>query len=225
MKAIIFDIDDTLISEYDYVLSGYRQVSKRLAGDEDIGLSESEIFDTLMELCEGGFLFVYDRLFEKLGLPKDKERISELIHIYQHHDPDIRLYDDVDGTLTSLRDRGIKLGIISDGDPERQKRKLRVCDAEKYFDCIIITDELGGEEYRKPDRRSYELISQKLGCDFSEMMYVGDNPAKDFYIKKTFPIKTARIIRDHGIYADREYRDGIAEDYRIQSLTDILEYI
>ena len=75
-KAVIFDIDDTLISEYDYVLSGYRQVSKRLAGDDDISLDESGIFDQLLETSRGGFLYVYNRLFEKLGLPDDKERIG-----------------------------------------------------------------------------------------------------------------------------------------------------
>ncbi|MBO6111947.1 MAG: HAD-IA family hydrolase [Lachnospiraceae bacterium] len=221
-KAVIFDIDDTLISEYDYVLSGYRQVSKRLAGDDDISLDESGIFDLLLETSRGGFLYVYNRLFEKLGLPDDKERIGELIRIYQGHDPDIRLYDDVDETLVTLRERGIKLGVISDGDPARQHRKLKKCDAEKYFDCVIVTDELGGEEYRKPDRRSFDKMKESLGVDFKDMMYVGDNPSKDFYIKKTLPVKTARIIRPHGIYADRDYREGIKEDYKLDSLKDLL---
>ncbi len=225
LKAVIFDIDDTLISEYDYVLSGYKAVSKRLVKDSDIKLTGKELFDTLLKLSKDGFHYVYNRLFKELGLKEDEERIKELVYIYQNHDPDIRLYDDVDKTLTALKEKGCRLGVISDGDPKRQRRKLRVCEAEKYFDKVIITDELGGEEYRKPDTRSFEIMSRELETSFEDMIYVGDNPSKDFYIVKTLPMKTARIIRPHGIYTDREYREGIKETYRIDTLDDIIKYV
>ena len=225
LKAVVFDIDDTLISEYDYVLSGYKAVSKRLASDSDINLTEEELYDTLLKLSGDGFLYIYNRLFKELGLKEDEERIKELVHIYQHHDPDIRLYDDVDRTLKALKEKGCRLGVISDGDPKRQRRKLKVCEAEEYFDHVIITDELGGEEYRKPDKRSYELMGRELNVSFEDMIYVGDNPSKDFYIVKTLPMKTARIIRPHGIYTGREYREGIKETWRLESLYDIVKYI
>ena len=57
------------------------------------------------------------------------------------------------------------------------------------------------------------------------MIYVGDNPAKDFHISADLPVRTARIIRENGIYNDREYLDGIKETYRIESLTDLLDLI
>ncbi len=225
LKAVIFDIDDTLISEYDYVLSGYRAVAEKLASDGDTGLGSEEIYNELKDLSKESFLRIYNRLFKKLGLEEKEDRIKELVYIYQNHDPDIRLYDDVDKTLTELKKRGCALGVISDGEPQRQRRKLKVCDAERYFDFVIITDELGGVEYRKPDDRSYRLMSSRLGTAFEDMIYVGDNPSKDFCVKKIIPIRTARIIRPHGIYADREYMDGIKEDYRLESLYDITEYI
>jgi len=229
LKAVIFDIDDTLISEYDFVLSGYKKVCEKLCKEPDIPLSYEELYDTLLDISRGGFLFVYDRLFDRLGidrdLPENRERIKDLIRIYQTHDPDIRLYDDVDETLTELKKRGCRLGIVSDGDPARQRKKLKVCDAEKYFDCVIITDELGGEEFRKPDPRSFEKLEKELKTDLKDMIYVGDNPSKDFYLKKVLPIKTARIIRPRGIYTDREYREGIKEDYRLETLKDILSYV
>ena len=45
MRAVIFDIDDTMISEYDYVMGGYRAVAKRLSQDEDVAMSAEEIFE------------------------------------------------------------------------------------------------------------------------------------------------------------------------------------
>ncbi|MBO4374593.1 MAG: HAD family hydrolase [Lachnospiraceae bacterium] len=227
MKAVIFDIDDTMISEYDYVMGGYRAVSARLSEDEDVAMSADEIFEKLKELSRTSYKEVYNRFLDFKGIPRDEKRVQELVSIYRHHKPDLKLYDDVRETLDALKEKGIKLGIISDGDVARQKNKLKITGIENDFDCVIITDELGNGDisYRKPDERSYIKMSETLGVDFSDMLYVGDNPTKDFFISTKYPIKTARIIREHGIYANAEYRDGITEDYRIESLRDVLNII
>lgn len=227
MKAVIFDIDDTMISEYDYVMGGYHAVAKRLSEDEDVAMSEEEVFEKLKELSQTSYKEVYNRFLDFRGIKRDEERVQELVSIYRHHKPNLKLYDDVRETLDALKEKGIKLGIISDGDVTRQKNKLKITGIENDFDCVIITDELGNGDisYRKPDERSYIKMSETLGVDFSEMLYVGDNPTKDFFIKTKYPIKTARIIREHGIYANADYREGIIEDYRIESLTDIIRIV
>ena len=225
MKAVIFDIDDTMISEYDYVMGGYHAVAKRLSRDDDIPMSEDEVFEKLKDLSKTSYKEVYNRFLDSLGIPRDEERIQELVRVYKQHEPHLKLYDDVRETLDALKEKGIKLGIISDGDVARQKNKLKITGIENDFDCVIITDEMGDISYRKPDERSYIRMSETLGVDFSDMMYVGDNPTKDFFIKTKYPIKTARIIREHGIYADADYRDGITEDYRIESLKDVLSLV
>ena len=222
MKAVIFDIDDTMISEYDYVMGGYRAVAKRLSQDEDVAMSEDEVFEKLKELSKTSYKEVYNRFLDSLGIARDEDRIQELVSVYKHHKPHLKLYDDVRETLDALKAKGIKLGIISDGDVARQKNKLKITGLENDFDCVIITDELGDISYRKPDERSYIKMAETLGVDFSDMIYVGDNPTKDFFIKTKYPIKTARIIREHGIYANAEYREGITEDYRIESLRDVI---
>ncbi|MCR5651444.1 MAG: HAD family hydrolase [Lachnospiraceae bacterium] len=227
MKAVIFDIDDTMISEYDYVMGGYRAVAKRLSRDEDIAMSEDEIFEKLKDLSKTSYKEVYNRFLDFKGIQRDEERVLELVDIYRHHKPSLKLYDDVRETLDALKARGIKLGIISDGDVARQKNKLKITDIENDFDCVIITDELGNGDisYRKPDERSYVKMAETLGVDFDEMLYVGDNPNKDFFIRTKLPIKTARIIREHGIYANAPYREDITEDFRIEKLTDVLNII
>ncbi len=221
MKAVVFDIDDTLISEREFVLSGYHAVSKRLAGTE--GLSAEKLYERLVTLSKDGYANIYDRLFESIGADPGPELIPELVRIYGRHFPAVHFYGDAVPAITRLKGMNIRLGIISDGDPVRQHNKLKACGGEEYFDRIIITDELGGKEYHKPDPRSFIKMAEALECTPEEMIYIGDNPEKDFYIMNELPVKTARIIRENGIYKDRGYLGGIKETWRLRELTDIVK--
>jgi putative hydrolase of the HAD superfamily len=53
------------------------------------------------------------------------------------------------------------------------------------------------------------------------MMYVGDNPEKDFYIGKIYSIKTVRINRN-GLYSGASYLHGVKENISITSLSELL---
>ena len=48
------------------------------------------------------------------------------------------------------------------------------------FDEIIITDDLGGIEYRKPNMKAFQIMRNKFGMEYEEMCYIGDNRLKDF---------------------------------------------
>ena len=126
--------------------------------------------------------------------------------------------------LKVLKEKNIKLGIITDGYIETQNNKLKVLKAEKYFDSIIITEELG-REYWKPHPKPFEMIRHEFDIQFDEMVYVGDNPKKDFYIRKVYPIHTIRILREDSVYGDEEYKEDIREEERILKLDDVIEYV
>ena len=58
------------------------------------------------------------------------------------------------------------------------------------------------------------------------MVYVGDNPGKDFLIKKHIPgIITMRVMREGGVYAKAPYAEDVREDYIIDDLQSIWEKI
>lgn len=245
IKAVIFDLDDTLISEYEFVANGYRFVSDILA--KRLGASPQEIEDRLWELSRQTYSNVFNRLFDLYGEEYTEDELKELILAYRNHPADTRFYPDAEETLKQLKARDILTGIISDGDPARQRNKIRSAvagmkasglhktdsaditgisgDIEKeisrWFDEIILNDEFGGAEFRKPNPKGFVEMAARLGVDPGEMIYVGDNPAKDFHISSVLPVRTARIIRENGIYHDREYLDGIKETFRIEALTEI----
>lgn len=243
INAVIFDLDDTLISEYEFVKSGYHYVSDILS--DRLGHSSGETEARLWELSKETYSRAFNRLFDSFGVSYTEEELMEVITLYRNHPADTRFYSDVPETLEALKERKILIGIISDGDPERQRNKIRsavfgMMDAEGkaspgkpasdedircWFDEIILNDEFGGAEFRKPNPKGFEEMARRLGVDPAEMIYVGDNPAKDFHIAADLPVRTARIIRENGIYSSREYLDGIRETWRIGTLTDLLPIV
>lgn len=218
-KAVLFDLDDTLIAEEDFIKSGYQTIAQLLAGR--CGLLREDLYEELLALYKADAKNVFNRILDAHGIPYAKEEILALVAEYRSHMPDVSFFADVLPTLTILRKRGVKLGIISDGYAVTQQNKVAALKAEKLFDHIILTDTLG-RDYWKPDERVFFMMKEAFGLDFSEMVYVGDNPEKDFYIGKDYPILTVRIDRGNGVYRGRAYLGGIKEKMRIGSLLELL---
>lgn len=217
VKAVIFDLDDTLISERQYIESGYHHIAKLLSGR--LNINEEEIYQYLVKLLSESSKNVFNRLFNMLEIAYTKDTIMQLVEEYRNHLPNIQFFDDVFPSLEVLKQRDIKLGIITDGYANAQRQKLNTIGAYDYFDEIIITDELG-RDYWKPHPISFETIRERLNVEFNEMIYVGDNPEKDFYISRIYPIKTIRIHRQ-GVHKDKSYLENIKEKFSIYSLKEI----
>lgn len=221
IKAVVFDLDDTLVSEKEYIKSGYRHIAEVIG--QRFNINKDQVYIDLFQLFRESPHNVFNRLYEKYHIEYSKEMIIDLVNEYRGHFPDVQYYDDVMQCLNELKVLGIKIGIITDGYAQAQRQKLKAVEADMYFDEIIVTDELG-RDYWKPHPKAFEIIKERFGVSFDEMIYVGDNPGKDFYISTIYPIKTVRIFRD-GVHKDNFYLDGIREDFIIDKLTKILEII
>ncbi len=219
-KAVIFDLDDTLASETAYARSGYRAVSSYLIKTGFPVKDEDLIYREFISLFNEDHKKVFNRFLINHGLPDSRDRVMELVEVYRNHLPDIAYYEDVEPLLLKLGEMGIKKGILSDGYAVTQRQKIKALKAEEDFDIIVLTDELGREAW-KPSPKGFELIEERLSLKPAEILYVGDNPEKDFYLSVTAGIRTARIIREEGVYSSREYYEGVKEDMRITSLEEI----
>ena len=69
------------------------------------------------------------------------------------------------------------------------------------------------------------MMKEAFLADWGDIVYVGDNPEKDFFIGRDFPIVTVRIMRENAVYRDRPYREGYRETARINTLNDLLKII
>lgn len=198
IKAVIFDLDDTLILEKAYIQSGYQVITEKIA--TDYCLESRQVNERLNTLFRASSQYVFNRFLDEHNLVYTKAYIQELIHLYRNHKPDIQLVDDAKEILTSLRERGYHLGIITDGYKETQRQKINALQLDQLVDYIIVTDELG-REYWKPHEKAYQHMQQYMAVPFSEMVYVGDNIEKDFITAKKLGMKTIGIKREDGVYA------------------------
>ncbi|MCH5162006.1 MAG: HAD-IA family hydrolase [Clostridiales bacterium] len=217
IKAVVFDLDDTLFPEREYVASGFAAVSEAVEAEHGISGAKEEFCALFAENKEG----VFDRFCEKHNL--DGQAAKKMTELYRGHAPDISLHDEIKSVLKELKNKGYKLGIVTDGRPNGQRKKIEALGLSALVDEIIITDELGGKEFRKPNPTAFEKMSTLLGVPLDQMMYVGDNPKKDFAIG-AHGVTTVRLKGD-GIYEGSDYLDGIKENYAIDSFDELSRVI
>lgn len=190
LNAIVFDLDDTLYSEKDYVRSGYKAISKLFP--QMVGVEQK-----LWDFFVAGKPAIDEFLIIE-GITDNKTK-QECLQVYRYQIPEIILYNGVKEMLVNLA-KTYKLGLITDGRPEGQRAKIKALDIEQYFDCIIITDELGGVETRKPNPLAFQLMHERLAIPYNEMCYIGDNINKDFIAPQRFGMRSIWFKNNDGIY-------------------------
>lgn len=191
LKAVIFDLDDTLYSEKAYVRSGYQTVARLLPQIEN---AEQKLWKAF----EKGRSAIDEVLIDE-GIYTEALK-EECLKAYRFHEPDIMLYEDVIPLFEHLKQRNIQIGIITDGRSEGQRAKIHALGLTKYVKHIIVTDELGGIEFRKPCEIAFQLMSEELSVPCREMCYVGDNIQKDFVAPEKLGMRSIWLRNKDGLY-------------------------
>jgi len=222
IRALLFDLDDTLYEEKQFVNSGFNKVAKFV--ENKFKIDKDFFYKILIDIFnEGKRGNIFNIALERVNIIYDENIIRSIVKIYREHNPKIKLDKGIRSLFIKLR--GIySLGIITDGYFEVQKNKVRALKLEGLFDTIIFTDKYG-KEYWKPDIRGYKIALKNLNLFSQESVYIGDNPYKDFIGAKKIGIITVRILKPDREYSkvrlDKEYE----AHYEIEELIDILELL
>lgn len=188
---VIFDLDDTLYLEKDYVKSGFAEVSKNFLQIKDMA-------NKLWQAFELGKKPI-NSVLEEHGL-LTQENLDLAISVYRNHLPNISLAEGVKDMLLRLKANGKKLGLITDGRPQGQRNKICALQIEDIFDKIIVTDELGGAEYRKPNPKAFEEMVKHFNLSYERSVYIGDNPKKDFIAPISLKMACIHFENPNGLY-------------------------
>lgn len=179
--VVVFDLDDTLYNELDYLKSAYRSIALFLEPN-----NWKPLYSKMLSLyrCKVN-------VFEFLVNSYDIEK-SVLIDIYRNHQPDIKLFDGVLEVLEAIKIKKGRIGIISDGRSRTQRAKIESLGITKYIDKIIISEEIGSE---KPSLVNFKAIENSLSG--KTYYYIADNLEKDFIAPNALGWKSVALI-DNG---------------------------
>ena len=194
--CLVFDIDDTLYLERDYVRSGFEAVGLYAKYEYGIGGLSTACWSLFQAGVRGD---TFDRALDVLEVTPPAGLVSELIAIYRAHRPNIDLLDDATACLTRWRERAF-LGVVTDGSAIGQRAKIEALELDAFVDLIVVTAELG-RAYAKPAPGAFALFETASGRRGGDCVYVADNPAKDFAGPHRLGWRTVRVKRPDGQHA------------------------
>jgi putative hydrolase of the HAD superfamily len=219
ITTVIFDLDDTLYDEVDYCRSGFGAVTDFLAGKAGYPPAK-RIFEILWkEFSRGNHKTTFNAALEQLGIQYDNTLIEQLIEVYRNHIPNIKLPQDSAGVLQQLS-RKYAIGLLTDGFLPAQQLKVQALGIEKYFKCIIYTEQLGRDCW-KPSPVGFEKLLQALNAKPQNTAFLSNDEKKDFIAPNKLGFSTIRIIRPASIHTKPASQPGAAAQYIIHNLSDL----
>lgn len=224
VAGIVFDMDDTLYLERDYVRSGFLVISEFLETAGEV--SADRLFKDMIEIFKhGNRRTVFNQVLLKWPQLQSIASVDKLVQIYRNHEPDICLLPGIEDLIVGLRNQGIRIGLISDGFAIAQQAKFRALGIEELVDLAIFTD-VWGRDFWKPHSRAFELTAARWGVPHSALVYVGDNPAKDFVAPLRLGWHTIRLKIPGQIHENGEaYYGATAAEYECTSISSLAELL
>lgn len=218
-RVAVFDVDDTLYLERDYVRSGFHAVATW--AEESLGLLG--LFDTAWGLfLTGTRSSTLTDAFTRLDRPLSLAETATAVDVYREHAPDIQMCPDAADLLDRIS-AATRVGIITDGPAASQRRKIDALGLAARADLIVVTAERG-TDWGKPSTNAFRHVQEQLAAAPNACTYIADNPTKDFAGPKALGWKTVRIVREAGLHCSAPSRPGEI-DHTVTSLLELEEWL
>lgn len=220
IKAIFFDIDNTLYDSSLQVESARRNAIKAMIG-AGLKTDEKNAKRELKRIVKehgSNYPSHFNRLLQRIGQGEDYKIIAAGVVAYHNTKlAYLRPFPDTISTLLQLREEGYKLGVITDGKPIKQWEKLIRMGLEDFFHVVIISGNSGRE---KPSPEIFREALKKLNCQGEEALMVGDKLKKDILGANKVGMTTVQILK--GKYQkEKPKRKEEKPDYIIHNLNEL----
>lgn len=189
--GVAFDLDDTLYLERDYVRSGFRAVADYATAGKAVAVDEAFAFlwNGFLEGVRGSS---FNDLLARFPELAEHHTLADLVACYREHAPTIDYLPGIEALLLELRAGGVPLAVITDGPLSSQAAKAKALAVARYADPVILTD-TWGRDFWKPHPRAFEAVAEAFGLPPERLVYVGDNPEKDFHVSTELGWTTVRL--------------------------------
>lgn len=224
IKAVIFDMFETLITHFESPLYMGKQISK------DIGIDEQkfrEIWDTLDE----------DRTLGKRSLEEVIEEILKVNHCYS---PQLfekiitkrkmskrecfeHIHPEIIPLFNTLKAMNIKIGLITNCYFE-ESEVIKNSVFFEYFDSVCMSCEIG---VKKPDTRIFEKCIRDLDVAAKECLYVGDGGSFELETAKSlgmYPLQAAWYLKDGVNQPAKRKKEFMQAESPLEVISEINRY-
>lgn len=170
IKAIIFDLDGTLIDRQTAFIEGISEILHMYFTDEEL---ITKMIEDIVEWDHRGAverIVVFNKLKDKYKF--DNVTPEQLDQDWKNKSGKVTyLYKDVKDTLKKLKTR-YKIGILSNGGTKTQRRKMDSINIYDLIDYSLISSEYG---VSKPEKAIFEYTCAQMRFKPEECVYVGDS--------------------------------------------------
>lgn len=221
VKAVIFDLDNTLV---DFLRMKLTSVDAAIAAMIASGLPMSHIDASklMYELYDKygiEYNLIFQRFLEKAGTEIDYHVLAAGIIAYRKAQAGIiEPYPQVMPTLLKLREKGLKLAILSDAPRLKAWLRLVELKLDSFFDIVVTFDDTGKT---KPDSEPFEKVLEKLNLQPEDCVMVGDWPERDLVGAKKAGLHT--IFAKYGYFGKDKPAD--IADFEINSISGLLKLL
>jgi putative hydrolase of the HAD superfamily len=169
----IFDLDNTIYKEEDYLFQAYRTVAKEFAGKLPL-LSEQDLFRIIKAIYEvHGCEKLFDKFLETINL--DKSYLPICLNILRSFKPEnsIEIDEIIKPILFDLQSRKKMAFVLTNGNTEQQKNKIRNISwtgLDNYLQIVFAND-----IEPKPSAAGVEHILNISGTSKNDAIFIGDS--------------------------------------------------
>ncbi|MGZ4610431.1 MAG: HAD family hydrolase [Actinomycetes bacterium] len=177
IRGMTVDLDDTLFPQTQWLAGAWAAVGDRATS---LGLDGVALHRVLGRIAaegsdRGGII---DRGLVAVGV-RPEPYVAALVSAFCSYAPEQLIA--YPGALAALgRLRGVvPVVLVTDGNPRIQRAKIKALGLEDLLDGVVVSDELGGRQMRKPNAAPFRQALGILGCAPDQAVHVGDRPSKD----------------------------------------------
>lgn len=127
-------------------------------------------------------------------------------------------YPHVRETLIKLKEKGLLLGIVSDAPRLQAWLRLAELNLGEFFDFVIALEDTG---QKKPSKLPFKAAIKKLSLLPAEILFVGDNPARDIRGAKSVGMQTA--LAAYGLVTGSPKKSGA--DFVLRDIKNLLKIV
>lgn len=221
IRAVVFDLDNTLV-DFMRMKRAASEAAVRAMIEAGLQIDEEKGIKILFDMYEKYGMenqSIFDRFIRELNGKMDYAMLANAIVAYRKAKMgSLTPYPNTRKTLIKLKSLGIGLGIVSDAPIKQAWLRLAEMNLCEFFDVVVAR---GPKGKMKPHASPYKKALKALGLKPQEVLFVGDNPARDILGAKKLGMRTALAKYGQVVY---EF-SGEKPDFELNDISELVEIV